>query len=93
MIVANKYPVVKIKWIDAESKDAWQYEEDIENDEDSLHCVTIGFLVRKPTKKYPVYFVANSITLPEDDKQIQASCIMKIPKAFVQELTILEVEY
>jgi hypothetical protein len=76
----KQFKVVKITWLDSESLDSWKTLDELKKDNDPLTCVTIGFLIRTPTKRSPTYFVASTITNPPGDTEIQASCTMKIPK-------------
>lgn len=89
----TKYPVVKVVWLDSETHDSWKTEDEITQDSGPMECFTVGFLVRKPTKKTPTYFVANTVTNPAPDIQRQASCIMKIPEVCVTEVVYLEDVY
>ena len=84
------FPVVKVTWIDSESHDAWTTEEDIKKESPELHCISIGYLIRKPTKKTPAYYVASTRTVPRDGEQRQFACTMKIPAICVKSVQELE---
>lgn len=88
MTKTSKYPVFKIVWVDSESHDSWHTEGEIAKhaEDKENQCISIGFLVRKPTKKVPVYWIANTVTNPPEGTERQASCIMKIPAVCIKEI-------
>lgn len=75
-----KFKLVRIIWLDSESHDSWKTIEELKKDNEPLRCISVGFMVRSPTKRSPTFFVASTITDPPGDTEIQASCTMKIPK-------------
>lgn len=77
------YPVVKVEWIDAEADNSWRDEAEVNKDGVGIPVVTIGFLVRKPSKKFPMYVVASTLATT-DDGEHHFNSIMKIPKAWVK---------
>jgi hypothetical protein len=82
-------PIVKIVWMDAETDSGWRTAEEIEDLTVDAPCVTVGFLVRKPTKKSPFYLVANTVSADHSNG------IIKIPKVWVQSVvhcTIQEIK-
>lgn len=80
------YPLVKIEWVDAEADNSWVTDEDIDGDGVGDPVVTVGYLVRKPTRAKPMYTVAG--TIANDSKLFNN--VMKIPKAWVKSVTFLE---
>lgn len=74
------YPIVKVEWVDAESEAGWHTPEEVEKMQ-GAPCVTIGFLVRKPTRKSPIYVVAHTVGA---DHEGDVNGVIKIPKAWVK---------
>lgn len=88
---AKPYPVVKIEWIDAEAESGWKTHKEASDLNTGDPCTTIGFLVRKPTRSKPDYIIAS--TLAKVDNEPNVNSIMKIPKAWIKSVIILEVDY
>lgn len=81
----KKGQVVHIKWHDAEVTSDWTEEDDPElNDHSSTLCETVGFLVKEPTKKDPMYVIAST----RSGKEYNA--IIKIPKTWIEEIEEVE---
>jgi hypothetical protein len=87
----KSYAIVQILWLDAEAAGEWQTEQQILNDDVGGLCTTVGFLVKKPTKKVPMYFV--SATVAAMDKEVHFNNTMKIPSAWVKTVNVLQEEY
>lgn len=77
-----KHPIVEIQWVDAETEHGWKSPEEIETMQ-GANCTTVGFLVRKPTKKNPIYVVAATVGY-DADGSAEFNAIHKIPKAWVK---------
>lgn len=77
----SKHPIVKVDWIDAETEHGWKSVEDA-TALDGARCTTVGHLVRKPTKKSPVYIIAATCGIDAGDGSIEFNSIVKIPKAW-----------
>lgn len=72
--------------MDAEADNGWRSEQEIKNEEIGKPVTTVGFLVRKPSKGFPMYMIASTISLDEGDGTWQHNNIMKIPKQWVKSL-------
>ncbi len=84
------YPVVEIQWLDAEADPSWKTEQEANTEEAGNLCVTIGLLVRKPTKTFPMYMTASTAVM-QDEPHFNNT--HKIPKAWVKSITVLKDEY
>jgi hypothetical protein len=82
----KKYPVVRIEWIDAETDNSWRDLEEIAKEEVGKPVTTIGFLVRKPSKRFPMYMVASTVSFGD---YMLHNAIIKIPKHWVQSVVEL----
>lgn len=80
------YTTVKIEWVDAEVEAGWKSPEEIEKMQ-GAPCTTIGFLVRKPTKRSPVFVVAHTVGA---DHEGDVNGVIKIPKAWVKSVENLD---
>jgi len=88
------YPVVEIKWMDAEADNSWVSEEDVAGDNVGDPVVTIGFLVRRPTRGFPMYTVAGTVAVVDSKTgETNFNTTIKIPKVWVKEFKILQEEY
>lgn len=83
-----KFPLVRVLWIDAESDNSWVTHEQVNKEEVGDPVVTVGFLIRSPTKRFPMYMVASTVTQDMDDPHFNA--VMKIPKVWVKSIENLE---
>jgi hypothetical protein len=88
-VKAKKFPLVRVEWIDAESDPSWKDEEDILREPIGHPVVTVGFLVRKPSKSFPMYIVAGTMATREDAGPIFNTSI-KIPKMWVKSIEELK---
>lgn len=75
-----KFPLVRILWIDAETDNSWQTQEEVNKEEVGDPVVTVGFLIRKPNKRFPMYMVASTVTQGDEP---HFNAIIKIPKTWV----------
>jgi len=75
------HPIVLVEWVDAESIDAWTSLDDV--DHDIAPCLSVGFMVSK-TK------ASVTLVLNHDQKNDNASCIMKIPTGMIVRMKILK---
>ena len=82
----KKGSLIHIKWHDAEVTADWTKEDDLE-DHSSTICETVGFVIKKPTKKDPIYVVAS--TRSKSDGEYEFNAITKIPLAWITEITNL----
>ena len=84
-MIIKKGTLVYVRWHDAEVISGWTNEDDATlADHDSTICETVGYLVKAPTKRDPMYIVA--ATRAMDDGKPQYNAITKIPKAWVEEI-------
>lgn len=90
MAKRKEYPVVKIEWVDAETDNSWRDADEIAKEEVGAPVTTIGFLVRKPSKKFPMYMVASTVAY--DGDYVLHNAIIKIPKHWIKKLTELNIE-
>lgn len=79
----KKYPLVRVEWIDAESDPSWKDEEEISKEPVGIPVVSVGFLVRRPTKVFPMYMVSATMAERDMGGPIFTTSI-KIPKAWVK---------
>lgn len=85
----KKGEIVFVKWLDAEVISDWTGEDDDAlADHASTVCETVGYLVKAPTKKDPMYIVAATKSIA--DGKLQYNAITKIPKSWVQEIKELD---
>lgn len=87
MSAKKSYPIVEILWLDAEADPSWKTEKEVENEDTGTLVVTVGFLIRKPTRAFPMYVVAGTAT---QDEEPHFNNTMKIPKHWVKSITILK---
>lgn len=85
------YPVVKVRWVDAEAESGWKTHEEAQQLDVGDPCTTIGFLVRKPTRSKPDYIIAS--TLAKVDDKPNTNCFIKIPKSWVKDIEYLDISY
>jgi len=76
------FPVVRIKWIDAQVTNEWKTKADLKKEEleDSAPCISIGFLI-KTTRQF--FYVANTVTSGETEDEILSNGIILIPRKWV----------
>ena len=86
----NPPPLVRVEWMDAEAQNDWVYEDDIEKEVVGKPCVTVGFLVRKPTKNFPMYMIASTMAEDEAAGKRLHNAVMKIPKVWVTKVEELD---
>lgn len=67
--------IVRVKWVDAFSTDAWTDFEDLSTD--SMIATTVGFLVKELPN---LLIVASTVS-----RDRQACCTMHIPKGWIME--------
>jgi hypothetical protein len=75
-----KFPLVRILWVDAETDNSWNSLDQVNKEEVGDPVVTVGFLIRKPNKRFPMYMVASTVTQGDDP---HFNAIIKIPKVWV----------
>ncbi len=84
----KKGQLVRIVWQDAEAHSGWTSEDELDSaDLTSMVCETVGFLAKLPSKASPMYIVASTRSQGE---KLEYNAIMKIPKAWVQEIKEIE---
>lgn len=83
----KKGQIVHILWHDAEVVGEWKEAGDL-NDHSSTLCETVGFVVKAPTKKDPMYIVAS--TRSKSDGTYEFNAITKIPKTWVEKIEEVE---
>lgn len=83
----KKGSLVHIAWKDAEVTGEWTSEENL-NDHSTLSCETVGFVIRRPTKKEPIYIVASTRS-KDDDGKFEYNAITKIPMAWISEVKLI----
>jgi hypothetical protein len=86
----KSYPLVEILWLDAEADPAWKTEDEVVSELTGDLCVTVGFLIRKPSKAFPMYVVAGTATCQEKP---HFNNTMKIPKYWVTSIKTIREEY
>lgn len=76
------FPVVRIKWIDAQVTNDWKTHADLEKEQsaDESPCISVGFLI-KTTKQF--FYVANTVTSGETEDEILSNGIILIPRKWV----------
>mgnify|MGYP003394540415 CR=1 FL=1 len=74
--------LVRVKWIDSVSIDAWTAPEDIER-KSLTNCETVGFLIHKDKKRI---IVSSTIGLNSKDEIEEVSCTMVIPCSCIIEI-------
>lgn len=84
-MLKKKYPIVKIEWVDAEVDAGWKTPEEIAEMK-GADCITVGFLVRKPTKKAPCYVIAHTVGA---DHEGDVNGVIKIPRQWVKAVSIV----
>lgn len=87
----KSYPIVLIRWLDAEAAGEWKTENEILGEDTGDLCTTVGFLIKRPTKKVPMYFVA--ATAAAVGAEAHFNNTMKIPSAWVKHVEVLVAEY
>lgn len=80
----KKGQIAHIVWHDAEVTGEWMDESDL-TDHSSTICETVGFIVKLPTKKDPMYIVASTRS-----GKSEFNAITKIPKLWVTEIKEVE---
>jgi hypothetical protein len=80
--------LVHVKWHDAEVTAEWKSADDLV-DHSTTECETVGFLVKKATKRDPMYVVASTRSV-DDDGDYEYNAITKIPKAWVDAIEEIE---
>ena len=80
----KKGSLVHITWHDAEVTSEWKKEDDL-TDHSSTLCETVGYVVKRPTKKSPIYITASTRS-KDDDGHYEYNAIYKIPVAWVKEV-------
>jgi hypothetical protein len=91
--MANKpktYDIVEIKWLDAEADPSWKTEDEVTNEGTGNLVVTIGLLIRRPNRNFPMYVVAGTATC---DEETHFNNTMKIPKHWVKVINIIVKDY
>lgn len=86
--MVKKGQLVHLVWFDAEAQNEWKEEKDlmVEN-HDSTRCETVGWVVKAPTKKEPMWVIAS--TKSKGDKGMDYNQIFKIPAQWVKETDLL----
>lgn len=87
MSAKKAYPIVEILWMDAEADNSWKTESEVVDENTGNPVVTVGFLIRKPNRTFPMYVVAGTATC---DEEPHFNSTMKIPKHWVKSITILK---
>ncbi len=86
----KSYPVVRVYWFDAETSAGWQTEAEVDKEPVGNPVCTIGFLVRRPSKTFPMYIVAS--TLADQGEETHFNATIKIPKAWVKSIEVLNLD-
>lgn len=82
------HPIVRILWVDASASNDWKSKHDIEGETVGEPTITIGFLIKKPSKKVPMFVVASTF----DPETEHFNAIMRIPKVWVKSVEELDVQ-
>lgn len=72
--------------MDAEVNNAWQDENDIAKELVGKPCITVGFLVRKPSKTFPMYMISATMAHDEGAGTRLHNATVKIPKVWVKSI-------
>jgi hypothetical protein len=89
-VIKKEYPVVYMEWIDAEVDNSWRDDDDVNKELVGNPVKTIGYLIRKPSKKFAMYMVASTVAYDGDTRLHNA--IIKIPKQWVVEMRFINLE-
>lgn len=88
------FPIVEIHWLDAEGDSSWVSEAEVAAQQVGRPVVTVGFLARRPSRGFPMYVVAATATVADEETgEIHFNQTMKIPKFWVKEFKIINEEY
>lgn len=78
------YPLVEVKWLDAETAHGWENAKDVEPSDELV--TTVGFLIKKTKTSY---MLGASICYQKDAEDHAFNARVQIPKSMVKKLTVL----
>jgi hypothetical protein len=81
------FPLVEVEWLDAEADPSWKTEDEVGDEDTGELVVTIGLLIRRPSRNFPMYVVAGTATKTETP---HFNNTMKIPKHWVKSIITLK---